>query len=329
MRRLLPILLLALAACGARETTAAEYAQPAPTATATAAPTTTPTVGAAREPSPAPTPTPSPTPTQSIAGYLAYRVRPGDNLEGIAAAGGSEPGLLLAYNRLEATPQVGRELIIPRIEGRARSIPERGIMVLRGNTARPWVALTLDCGNSYGHVAKILDELRAANVRLTFFIVGSLMEGSPAELRQMVADGHELASHSYTHPDFTTLSDAEILGELDKNEASVQAILGPQASLRPYFRFPYGAYDKHSLQVVIDHGYLPVHWTLDTLDGMGQPKTPAFIVERVMATPPEQLRGAIILGHCTGAITGAIPELITRLRAAGLELRTLSDVLGE
>jgi hypothetical protein len=52
-------------------------------------------------------------------------VQPGDSLELIAAAGGSEPGLVLAYNRLEATPQVGRELLIPRVAGRARSLPER------------------------------------------------------------------------------------------------------------------------------------------------------------------------------------------------------------
>jgi peptidoglycan/xylan/chitin deacetylase (PgdA/CDA1 family) len=256
-------------------------------------------------------------------------VKPGDSLELIARAGGSEPGLLLSYNHLQATPQVGRELLIPWITQHTRSLPERGIMVLRGNTAKPWVALTLDCGNTYGHVPAILDELRAANVRLTFFLVGSLIEGSPAELRQMVADGHELASHSYTHPDFTKLTDAEIVDELSKNEASIHAILGPQATLRPYFRFPYGAYDKRSLQVVVDHGYLPVHWTLDTLDGMGEPKTPAYIVERVMALPPEQLRGAIILTHCTGATEGALPALIKRLRAAGIEPRTLSDVLGE
>jgi peptidoglycan-N-acetylmuramic acid deacetylase len=325
MKPHLLILLLALAACGVREPTAAGRVQPAPTATATTGPTLTPSPTS----TPAPTLTPSPRPTQGIAGYLAYRVRPGDSLEQIAAAGGSEPGLLLAYNRLEATPQAGRELLIPRVARRARSLPEREIMVLRGNTARPWVALTLDCGNSYGHMGAILDELRAADVRLTFFLVGSLVEGSPAELRRLVAEGHELASHSYTHPDFTKLSDAEILGELDKNEASVQTILGPQASLRPYFRFPYGAYDKHALQLVIDHGYLPIHWTLDVLDGMGEPKTPEFIVERVMALPPEQLRGAIILAHCTGATEGALPTLIARLRAAGFEPRTLSDVLGE
>ncbi|MEI6777945.1 MAG: polysaccharide deacetylase family protein [Chloroflexales bacterium] len=321
MKRMLPILLLALAACGARTTTAADRAHLAPMATASAAPTFTPT--------PRPTSTPTPRPTQGIAGYLAYRVQPGDSLESIAIAGGSEPGLLRSYNHLEVTPQVGRELLIPQITHHTHSLSRREIMVLRGNTAKPWVALTLDCGNTYGHVPAILDELRAANVRLTFFLVGSLIEGSPNELRRMVAEGHELASHSYTHPDFTKLNDAEIKDELSKNEASIQAILGPQATLRPYFRFPYGASDKHSLQLVVDQGYLPVHWTLDVLDGMGEPKTPEYIVERVMALPPEELRGAIILAHCTNAVTGALPTLIARLRAAGFEPRTLSDVLGE
>lgn len=327
MRRYLPILLLILAACGAHEPIAAVMIAPASTAapTTTATATVTPTSTATSTP----TSTATPSPTPAIVGYLAHRVQPGDSLASIATAGGSTPDLLRDYNRLTATPQVGRELLIPQINGHTSSLPERGMMVLHGNTSKPWVALTLDCGNSYGHLGDILDELREANVQLTFFLVGNLIEDSPAELHRLVAEGHELASHSYTHADFTTLSDAEILKELDQNEASIQAILGPQATLRPYFRFPYGAFDKHTLQVVINHGYLPIHWTLDTLDSMGDPKTPEFIVDRIMALPPEQLRGAIILSHCTNATKNAIPQLIARLDTAGYELHTLSDVLGK
>jgi peptidoglycan/xylan/chitin deacetylase (PgdA/CDA1 family) len=328
MKRLLPILLIILAAYAAHRPVAAALQPPTPmlTATATAAPTRIPSATA----SPAPTSTPAaPSPTPAVTGYLAYRVQPGDTLESIALAGGSDPDRVLRYNRLETMPQVGRELLVPRLDRHVRSIPERGMMVLHGNTVQPWVALTLDCGNSYGHLGAILDELRTANVRLTFFLLGSLIEDSPVELRRLVDEGHELANHSYSHADFTTLSDREILAELDDTEASIQAILGPHVTTRPFFRFPYGASDKHSLQVVIDHGYLPVHWTLDTLDSLGEPKTPEFIVERVLALPPEQLRGAIILGHCTNAITGAIPQLIVRLGEKGYQLRTLSDVLGE
>jgi peptidoglycan/xylan/chitin deacetylase (PgdA/CDA1 family) len=341
--RLLPLwlaLCAALAACGVREPAAApprvraEAVEPPNTAAPPRARAEVATPTAAR-PTPSPTappsvtPSPSPTATQGIAGYVGYRVKPGDTLASLAAAGGSDPQLLLSYNRLAATPQVGRELIIPRLDGRRSRLPAPGIMVIRGNTARPWVALTLDCGNTYGHMGPILDTLRAADVRLTFFLTGALVADSAELVRRMAAEGHELAHHSYAHPDYTMLSDAEVLFDLRRNEAVIRDILGPEATLRPYFRFPYGAYDQRTLELVLAEGYLPVHWSLDLLDALGEPKTPAFIVERVMARPAEELRGAVILGHCTGAVRKALPELITRLRAAGYELRTLTDVLGE
>lgn len=315
---------IALSACGVRAPAAAP---PVLAAEVTASPTTTAT--SSPTPSPTVTPTPSPTATPGIAGYVAYRVQPGDTLASIAATGGTDPQLLLRYNRLELTPQAGRELIIPRLDGRSSNLPAPGIMVIRGNTAQPWVALTLDCGNSYGHMGPILDLLREADVRLTFFLTGSLVKDSPALVRQMAADGHELAHHSYGHPDYTTLTDAEVRRDLRRNEAVIRRILGREASLRPYFRFPYGAYDRRTLELVLGEGYLPVHWSLDLLDAVGEPKTPTFIVERVLGQPDEELRGAIILGHCTSAVREALPELIAGLRARGYELRTLTDVLGE
>lgn len=354
---LLPLALL-LAACGVRETAGEPTATPASAITATPTRTASPSHGAGsgprptthaqlRAPAPAsfalgqpfdepsqtststPTATPTRTATPGIAGYAAYRVQPGDTLAAIAERGGSDPELLLRYNRLFATPQVGRELIVPRLEGRPVGLPPKGLLVLRGNTARPWVALTLDCGSSSGHMGPILDVLERADARLTFFLTGDQVRGSPELVRRMALAGHELADHSYSHPDFTTLSDAEILGELQQNEQMIQAILGPRATLRPYFRFPYGAYDRRTRDLVIRAGYLPVHWSLDLQDAVGAPKSPAFIVERAMALSDEELRGAVILGHCTRAVRGALPALIARLRERGFEPKTLTEVLGE
>lgn len=309
-----------LAACGARQPAVVLPVPVAASASATASATPSPTASR--------TATATATATPGIASYVAYRVKPGDTLAAIAATSGADPEYLLRYNRLATTPQAGRELIIPQLEGHAH-LPEPGMMVLHGNTTQPWVALTLDCGNTYGHMGPILDILREADVRLTMFLTGSLVEDSPGLVRQMAADGHELADHSYSHPDFRKLSNQQIGWELQRNEAMIQAMLGPAATLRPYFRFPYGAYNRRALKVVLREGYLPVHWSLDVLDSVGEPKTPEFVVERIMNLPDEELRGAIILGHCTSAVRGALPTLIARLRAAGYELRTLSNVLGE
>ncbi|MCG8347708.1 MAG: polysaccharide deacetylase family protein [Chloroflexales bacterium] len=272
------------------------------------------------------TPTPQ---APEVIGYTAYRVQAGDTLASISKQGGSLPELLMSYNRLSGEPQAGRELIIPRVRGKGSLLPKTALMVVKGNTAKPWVALTLDCGGDNPRTIEILDTLKAANVPITFFILGGSIINDPDLLHRMVADGHELANHSFTHADFTTLTDEEIVAELHDTEKAIHGIVGTDVSIRPYFRFPYGAYDRRVLGTVVANGYLPIHWTLDSLDAVGKPKSPEFLVERMtQKLPPEELPGAIMLAHCTGKVADALPEILERFAAAGFEVRTLSDVLG-
>jgi peptidoglycan/xylan/chitin deacetylase (PgdA/CDA1 family) len=165
-------------------------------------------------------------------------------------------------------------------------------------------------------------------VQITFFLTGRWIRENPELARQIVADGHEIANHSFSHPDFTTLSDAEILAELRTTEQAMQEVTG--VTTKPYFRPPYGAYDARVLNLVIAEGYLPIYWTLDSLDSVGEPKTPAFLVERIIGglTPADQ-HGAIILAHCGSQATAeALPTVLDRYAAMGIEVRPLSDVLG-
>jgi peptidoglycan/xylan/chitin deacetylase (PgdA/CDA1 family) len=330
-------LMVLAAGCAAQPTAGGELLAPLPTAASAVTALTIappPTASANLKPRPTELPIgsrPLPTPTSAapkIVGYRPYRMREGDTIERLSARGGSTPALLRSYNRLEGDPQAGRELIVPQLSGKGTRIPYRGIMVLKGNTAQPWVGLTIDCGTTTNQLPLILDVLREAKAQATFFMVGGLIDDG-AVLERMRAEGHELANHSFSHADFTGLSRAEIVSELEKTEQVVQRFGGPGATTRPYFRFPYGAYDLRVLREVIAQGYLPIHWTLDALDAVGEPKTPEFILERITSgLPPEELPGAIVLAHCTQATAKALPEVISRFKAMGLELRTLTDLLG-
>lgn len=302
----------------------------APTASA-ARPTSEPTASAVR-PTSAPTEPPAPTAppaTPAIAGYAGHMVAEGETLESIAAAGGSTPDLIVRYNLLPGAPQPGRALIVPQLEGRAAVIESQPLLVRRGPAGRPWVALTLDAGASAEPVAGMLETLRTYGVKLTFFLTGKWMHDNPALTRQIVADGHELANHSFNHPDMRNLSAEAIDSELADTEAIVQET-APGASIRPFFRPPYGAYDERVLRLVEAQGYLPVYWTLDSLDSVGEPKTPEFLIERVTGTlAPEQLRGAIILAHCGSQPTAdALPRILDRFAELGFEVKKLSEVLG-
>ena len=84
------------------------------------------------------------------------------------------------------------------------------------------------------------------------------------------------------------------------------------------------------LKIAESVGYLPIYWTLDSLDSVGEPKTPEFLLERVTGKlTPQQLRGAIILAHCGSDPTAdALPHILDRFAEMGFEVKKMSEVLG-
>ncbi|MDQ2997684.1 MAG: polysaccharide deacetylase family protein [Chloroflexota bacterium] len=306
---------------------------PVPTSTSTALPTLIPSQTpvseptSVPEPSPMPEPTPAP-PAAAPADYAGHVVEQGETLAMIAARGGSTPELIAQYNRLEGEPQPGHMLLVPRVAGADSTLESAPLLVQRGPTDKPWVALTLDAGADAAPVPAMLKTLREHNVNITFFLTGKWIKDNPELAREIVADGHEIANHTFTHPDMRNLSDAAILQELADTEALLAETTG--TSSRPLFRPPFGAYDKRVLQLVIGAGYLPIYWTLDSLDSVGDPKTPDFLFERVTAKlTPEQLRGAIILAHCGSQPTAdALPRILDRFAEMGFEVKKVSEILG-
>ncbi len=280
---------------------------------------------------PTPPPPPTPTPPPPIAGYRAYLVAPGDTLENLAARGGSSADLIGHYNQIPALPPVGCPLIVPYQAGQSRTLPQSPLLVERGCTSRPWVALTLDAGGESAPTPAMLEALRQRNIHITFFLTGRWIAENPDLTRQIVADGHAVANHSHTHADFTTLSAEQMRAELAETERLFREVTGGEATMQPFFRPPYGAYNREVLLVAIEAGYLPIYWTLDSLDSYGEPKTAQFLIERVTgALSPDALRGAIILAHCGSAATAeALPAMLDRLMAMGFEVRPLRDVLRE
>lgn len=299
----------------------ADTATPVP-ATPTNLPTDAPTDAPTEAPSPAPAATPQ------VSAYAGYLVVAGDTLDSIAATGGSSPALIAQYNHLPGAPQPGRALIVPQIEGASATLASQPLLVQKGPKAQPWVALTLDAGAGSEPTADMLAALRARKVTITFFLTGKWISENPDLTRQIVADGHEIANHTFNHPDMRNLSAEAIAKELSDTEAAL-AEVAPGTSARPFFRPPYGAYDERVLTLTEAAGYLPIYWTLDSLDSVGETKTPEFLLERVTAKlTPEQLRGAIILAHCGSRPTAdALPAILDRFAEMGFAVKKLSEVL--
>ena len=85
--------------------------------------------------------------------------------------------------------------------------------VTGGDPNSGMVALTFDAGGVAGPAAAVFDTLRSRGLRVTVFLTGQWVESYPELARQVADDGHELANHSYYHPDLTTLSNDQVLWE--------------------------------------------------------------------------------------------------------------------
>lgn len=207
-----------------------------------------------------------------------------------------------------------------------------GVDLERIPTAQKVVALTFDAGANDAGLRSILNTLAANGVPGTFFLTGNWANQFPSDVPAIVTGGHLVGNHSMTHPQFTTLSDAQIAAEIGNAQA---AILAAGADPRLFFRFPFGDRDARTIADVNSAGYAAIRWTVDTLGWQGTmngTRGPSFVVQRVMAAAQP---GEIVLMHLgsnpddgSTLDAAALPDVIAQLRAAGYGFVTLSPALG-
>ena len=133
------------------------------------------------------------------------------------------------------------------------------------------IALTFDDGVS--KVTKdVLDILRREKVKATFFVIGNTLDSpvlgeefAKQLLNQMIEDGHVIASHSYSHPDFNTYWPEGIYHEMNRaNELFIKSVGISPRFMRP----PFGNVSPRTVQALHDLGYFIIRWNVDTNDWM-------------------------------------------------------------
>jgi len=199
--------------------------------------------------------------------------------------------------------------------------------IVRGKTGQKQVAITLDAGGDAVAFPKMIAALNKYGIKVTFFLTGTWAQQNPSYVSQIVSSGMEVANHSWSHPDFTTLSDEEIKDELNRTDALLSKYTGE--STKPFMRFPYGARNAHTTALVNSMGYRSVYWTIDSLDSVGQPKTAQFLIDRITKQTDAQLDGEIVLMHLGNATSGdALPVILENLTSRGFKVVTISKLIG-
>ena len=103
---------------------------------------------------------------------------------------------------------------------------------------QPYIAMTFDDGPSSETTPRLLEILKQRNIKATFFLIGENAASNPDIVRRILADGHEIGNHSWTHPQLSRLSDDRVTAEINKTQDAIKEASGFTPTL---LRPPYGA----------------------------------------------------------------------------------------
>ena len=209
--------------------------------------------------------------------------------------------------------------------------PKYPMLYHQGENLPNKVALTFDDGPDPEWTPRVLDILREKNVRAAFFVVGTNAASYPELLRQIVAEGHEVGNHTYSHANLAEISSARLHLELNATQRLVESISGRSTTLfRPPYnadRIPQTVEEFRSLAAAQDLGYIPVAESIDSEDWRRSP------VESILRRVKERRsEGNVVLLHDAGGdrslTVAALPKIIDYLRMRGDEIVSLHELLG-
>ena len=167
---------------------------------------------------------------------------------------------------------------------------------------------------------KLIDILARYKIPATFFVVGEWVEKYPEYVEKIVAAGHEMGTHSRTHPYMSKLSAAQIRDELTTSSAAIERLTGQKVTL---FRPPYGDYNNLLIDTCKDMGLYPIQWDVDSLDWKNLSAT-----EIAMRIINGAKNGSIILCHNNGLHTAeALPLIFSTLKNRGFTFVPIGELI--
>lgn len=229
----------------------------------------------------------------------------------------------------------------------------------RGAGGRRRVAITFDGGSFNGVTGKILRVLRDRRLTATFFLTGEFMKRYPEATRDIVADGHEVGNHTFTHLHLTTyarnyrqdtlpgITRDLLVGELKRNEKLFAKITGDR--MIKLWRAPYGEQNRQIRGWAAGAGYRHVSWTidpktrqsLDALDWVSDTDSTLYlssdeIVKKLLAfdaSTSSGMDGGIMLMHLGSEredqLYAKLGRLIDEIQERGYEIGPVTRLLGD
>lgn len=184
--------------------------------------------------------------------------------------------------------------------------------------SRKAVALTFDDGPNPNTTPVALELLKKYNAKATFFMVGRSVAGNEEIIKQVVAEGHQIGNHSWSHPLLTKISLEQAKSQINDTTEALKKASGQDVHI---MRPPYGGINA-TIQAAVDQSF--ILWDVDTLDWKYRNTT--SIMKEVRKARP----GSIILMHDIHQTSiNALPTVLQYLTEQGFELVTIDELMGD
>lgn len=204
-------------------------------------------------------------------------------------------------------------------------------VITRGDPGRPQVALTFDDGPDPAVTPRVLDALRQAGAKATFFVIGRHVKAHPELAARILAEGHQLENHSFAHPRALNFASAsKMAAQITAGAAALAEVPGARPSR--LYRPPVGLKSPPLARAARRLGVEVVLWSLHARDtrGAAAGQISARVLGRVRA-------GDIVLMHDgsdrpgreRAATADALPAILRGLADRGLQAVTVDRLRGD
>ncbi|MEG1804357.1 MAG: polysaccharide deacetylase family protein [Clostridia bacterium] len=195
----------------------------------------------------------------------------------------------------------------------------RKIPVYKVDTQKSCISLTFDAAWGSDKTQGILDLLDKYQIKCTFFLVSFWIKANPELVKEIDKRGHEIGTHSATHPDMTKLSKEKMLEELTDSCNRITELTGKKVRL---FRPPFGAYNNTLISVAESLNLITIQWDCDSLDWKGSSAL------EIATRAQRASKGSIILCHNNSDnIIKAIPLIVEVARNKGLKIIPVGELI--
>lgn len=200
------------------------------------------------------------------------------------------------------------------------SSAKKELPIYRVDTDKKQVAISFDCAWGVDYTDKLLEIMQSEKVKCTFFTVQFWAEKYPEYLKKIDQLGHEIGTHSATHPHMSTLNKSQILEELNTSINAIEKVTGKKVKV---FRPPFGEYNDLLIKTARELGLYTIQWDVDSLDwkNLSAEQIENRVIKRVK-------NGSIVLFHNQGLHTAeALKNIIVSLKNEGYEFVTIGELI--